>query len=959
MRKSNKLKDLGVFLAIMASVVTVGGCSRLFYRNQADKEVAEILTEKDTCPDWKIEQYHVYPDPRARFADPTCPDRPPMPVDDPAACAQAPHPQNPGKAGVTDVAGTGYIDMLAKWDAQNRAEAAADPSKASVYTAESGLNPATGTSLTMPLKNGMYRNQPSYLIKMDQAVEMSIINSREYQGACEDLYLTALPVTLQRFAFNPQLFAVAQALRQYTGSQTPEGLQNNWAVNSNVGVAQLFSTGALLLVNFANQTMVNFAGAVHGVTSTSQINLDLVQPFLQGGGLAVTLENLTQAERNLVYALRNYARFRKTFWVAVAGGGGGGLTGATFQPTNVIANPGFSPDMSLGGSGLVPGAVATATAPLSTMGNPGLQVSPGSAGGFGLQEPLIPPVIGYLSTLQEAAQMAIDKYQIEKLTGFKQLAEAYTEIGDLSQLQVDQFDQQLVGARKSLANDQQDYLMTIDQFKLQLGLPPHMLIELDDEAFRPINRHFQKYEDLFNQYTAATKAATTFGAIDLVPKVRGEFRKIFTASDLTKGTRFGAEIPARWEAWEKLSDDDLTKKLAEYADEKRKILDKKADMQVKGQTLSPADNQRLGRITSEMELGQFEQQMRAYQSQAGWKDLKTTEAQQRRQQRDYSILVAAFVQVLTEARNERMDRLHEQWPKLDPVCVKGKELMHGDLNEALDAASDFALANRLDLMNVRGQVVDAWRQLKIFANALLGTLNVQYSLNAATPALGANPFAFSGSNAVQQLQLNTALPLVRVSERNEYRASLINYQRARRVLQSAEDEVAFEVRQELILLRQYQDWYLYQTQLVELGYKVVENSLDVLAAPPPPGVGADPATRAAALAQQLINAQSALYTAQYGMTTIWITYLNTRDQLYRDMELMRFDARGMWIDDIKDCECPPETTGPKEPEKSEKEGPEILPTPRPDQPAKPAQPEKAPPPLDLPELSAVKLAPAH
>jgi hypothetical protein len=939
--------DQLLLLAIMTAVVVVGGCSRRFYRNQADKEVAEILTEKDQYPDWKIQQYHVYPDPRARFADPTNPDRPPMPPDDPAASQQSPHPQNPGKAGVHEMEGQGYLELLASWDDQNRAEAAADPSKASVYTAASGLNPATGTSLVMPLKNGRAGMQRSYLIKMDQAVELSIINSREFQDTCEDLYLTALPVTLQRFAFNPQLFAVAQGIRQYSGAQTPGGLQNNWAVNSNVGVANLFSTGALLLANFANQTVVNFAGAVRGVTSASQINLDLVQPFLRGGGLAVTLENLTQAERNLVYAIRNYARFRKTFYVAIAGGGGGALTGATFQPTNVIASPSFSPAAGLGSSRLVPGVVATATAPLFTTGNPSLQVSPGSAGGFGLQVPLTAPVIGYLSTLLEAAQMQIDKYNIEKLEGFKRLAESYTEIGDLSQLQVDQFDQQLVGARKNLVNDQQDYLMTIDQFKLQLGLPPHLLIELDDEAFRPINRHFQKYEDLFNQYTAASKAALGFAAIDMVPKVRGELRKIFTSSDLTKGTRFAAEISGRWAVWEKLSDDDLKKKLADYANEKRKILDRKADLEVKGATLNPADIQRLERINSDMELGQFEQMMRAYENQTAWKDLKTPEERQRRQQREYAILVqgtSGFVQVMTEARNERVKQLHEEWPKLDPVCVQGKELMHGNLNEALDAASEYALANRLDLMNVRGQVVDAWRQLKIFANALLGTLNVQYHLDSATPALGSNPFAFGGSRGHEQLLLNTALPLVRIDERNQYRASLINYQRSRRILQSAEDEVAFEVRQEVIALRQYQDLYLYQTRLIELAYMVVENSLDVLAAPPPPGQNADPATRAAALAGQLIAAQNALYTAQFNLTTDWITYLNTRDQLYRDLELMPLDARGMWIDNVKSCECPPESSGKPETETGE------LPAPRPEQPAKPellplpkpAQPDKPP-----------------
>ncbi len=66
---------------------------------------------------------HVYPDSRARFADPTNPDRPPMPPDDPAAYDLSPNPQKPGKPGVARVEGSGYLDLMTKWDAENRAEA--------------------------------------------------------------------------------------------------------------------------------------------------------------------------------------------------------------------------------------------------------------------------------------------------------------------------------------------------------------------------------------------------------------------------------------------------------------------------------------------------------------------------------------------------------------------------------------------------------------------------------------------------------------------------------------------------------------------------------------------------------------------------------------------------------------------------------------------------------------------
>ena len=73
----------GLALFLTAILIVPAGCTRRFYRQQADKQVEEVLTEKDRDP-WKIEQWHVYPDPLARFGDPNNPDKPPMPFDDPA-----------------------------------------------------------------------------------------------------------------------------------------------------------------------------------------------------------------------------------------------------------------------------------------------------------------------------------------------------------------------------------------------------------------------------------------------------------------------------------------------------------------------------------------------------------------------------------------------------------------------------------------------------------------------------------------------------------------------------------------------------------------------------------------------------------------------------------------------------------------------------------------------------------
>jgi Outer membrane efflux protein len=908
------------------------GCTRQFFRKAADKEVAEVLTEKDRYPDWRIEQYHVYPDPRARFADPTNPDRPPMPPDDPAAWCLSPHPQKPPHGGVQYEEGSGYLQLIAEWDEENRAEAAAAAEKTAAGSRPNGQPTEKIATLPQEMgksgpgeKPGAPENQPRatrpgvvptyttslsakpdarkpYLLKLEQAVELALINSREYQDARENLYLVALPVTLERFAFAAQLFAAEEAIRQWAGKDT--GSPNAWINNSNVGFAKLFSTGALLLFNFANQTVFNLSGG-KVVTSQSAINLDLIQPFLQGGGRAVALEPLTQAERNLLYEIRSFARFRKTFYVAIAGGGGGALTGAVFQPTNVISVPTYSETDGLAGpSVLVPGVVT----PPAVTGNPGLQVGPGASGQLGLQVALTAPVSGYLSTLLEAAQTRVDEFNISKLEQFTELARAMMEGGDISELQVDQFEQNLLRGRTSLLTDQLQYLTSLDQFKLQLGLPTDLPIELDDTPFRPLNQQFERYEALFREFTAATQSEPDrFRGEEFVPRVRTELKRIFTSSPLVIGTQFRGQISSAWAAWEKLSADALDKQLAGYRDERRALLARQADLQSSGGNLSAAEQERLANLNFQIDLGDFERILREYESRP-WNRIQDPQLRRQQQAKAYRYVENAFILVLVVARNERIVQLRSTWPDLAKLCVNGVDLLKADLTEAETAVGQAALVNRLDLMNVRAQVTDAWRQLAIFANALLAPLTVQYSLNSTTPAGGSNPLAFSSSRTTQQLILNTQLPLVRKPQRNAYRASLINLQRQRRILQRAEDQVLFDTRNELRQLRQQEESYRIQQRLVELSYLTVENSLDTFqapAAPVPAGQAApDVQTRAAALTTQLITAQTSLYNAQFGMTTIWITYLNTRDQLYRDMELMPLDYRGVWIDDVATSQCP-------------------------------------------------------
>jgi hypothetical protein len=942
-----------------------GACTRPFYRKHADEEVSEVLAQKDKYPEWAIENWHVYADPRARFADPSDPDHPPKPPDDPAAYDLSPNPQNPGKAGISRIEGTGYLDLIAKWDKENRERMAQEEAQekkdfeppTSWEEGKSGQEAspkqgAPGDSQAAP-KSGALAGQgaetpmmegpapkdviveaqgrssldvtsrPTYLLTLDQAAELAMFNSREYQDQRENLYLAALPVTLQRFSFMGQLFAANQAIREVAGNQAPTGPINDWALNTGVGVAKVLPTGALLLLNFANQTVFNFRSP-NNTLSTSTLNFNAIQPLLQGGGKAVALESLTEAERSLLYAIRNFARFRKELYVAIASNNGGSISGSSFQPTGVLA-AGGGVSTGLGSSGLTPGVILSLATTLS-----GPLVPPSSPGALSLAGAITPPPAGYLNTMLQNIQVYIDKENVDVLVGILQRYRGLLEGDIVAPLQVQSVEQQLLAGRATLLTDQQQYLLALDSFKLIIGVPMRLHIEMDDSVLRPLMKQFRRSRAIIEDEEAAVTAASALIAPEKAPRLRAELLRLFEKSALVRGTPFAGRIRGRWADWEKLSDKELKARLEDLRKETQRLLDLQADLQKKEQALSPADRERLREAYSQTDLGNFERVLRQYEADyvEGGKPKKVDAAAERRRITQFRDVVSYWQKILVEARDDRWAAVRASWPDLPRCCVDGVDLIKADLTRSETAAAQHALLNRLDLMNVRGQVVDAWRQIAVFANTLLGLFTVEYQVSASTPPGGAQPLKIGGSATTNELILNTQLPLVRIAQRNNYRASLIAYQRQRRALEEAEDLAVQAVNNELHLLRQYAETYRIQQRQLELAYLTIDSSLESLQAPTPPGPARAGQDGPAALTQQLLSAQRSLPTAQNGLLTVWINYLNARLQLYRDLELMPLDARGVWIDEVRACDCGDNTEQPAGPDVPPAGNPERLPEPR-------------------------------
>lgn len=156
------------------------------------------------------------------------------------------------------------------------------------------------------------------ILPLERALAIAVKNSRTYQTRKENLYIEALSLALTRHRYTPIFGGGASALWKRSAQEGVDGMveKQSAEVQGNVGLDLLMSTGARLATDFTMDFQRFFLGGPGTVTS-SALSASLTQPLLRGRGYKVTMENLTQGERDLLYALRDFVRFRKDFTVQI------------------------------------------------------------------------------------------------------------------------------------------------------------------------------------------------------------------------------------------------------------------------------------------------------------------------------------------------------------------------------------------------------------------------------------------------------------------------------------------------------------------------------------------------------------------------------------------------------------------------------------------------------------------
>jgi outer membrane protein TolC len=150
----------------------------------------------------------------------------------------------------------------------------------------------------------------SGVLTLPHAVALATAYNRDYQSQRELLYTTALDQRLVQHVFEFQPYGGGRS------EYTDDGQSERLTYEANVGFNRLLSTGTAISTQVAARWVDLLSGTgTNGLISV--FSAALSQPLLRGSDPQIVLEPLTQAQRNTLYQIRTFNRYRQVFVVQV------------------------------------------------------------------------------------------------------------------------------------------------------------------------------------------------------------------------------------------------------------------------------------------------------------------------------------------------------------------------------------------------------------------------------------------------------------------------------------------------------------------------------------------------------------------------------------------------------------------------------------------------------------------
>ena len=700
-------------------------------------------------------------------------------------------------------------------------------------------------------------------LTLNSALRMAYMHSPDHQSQLETLYLSALDVTTERFRLDTQYTGGLDAVFRHDGRLRPESnLLTVGRGNAAQGVASRFGGGSNalqldrrfanageLLVGVANSFAwefangdVNFAGSL--------INASLVQPLLRGAGQDVALEQLTIVERALLGNIRAYYQYRQGFFTRVAigdlGVGGPQRRGGFFGGTGLT---GFS-GQGAGGFGGVGGGTFG--------GGFGGGGGGGTGGGAGFAGGGAGTVGGFIGLLQQLQQIRNSEDSLNQQLRTLSVLEAHLQAGVIDLTQVDQFRQSIETEKATLLQTRNGLKFGVEGYLTGvLGLPPKLPVELDDS--------------LITKFQLVAPDATSVQ--DTIAAFQDQVGELPDEADVAAIRATLTDVSQVVDLVQRQFDDVQTdlRKMDESA------VDRETGMLEEERRMFQTDRQQSHAGLADL-LKEFDAAKAQLKTLKDGLSDKTKVATVRGTVvwlRDLHRLVQSSILIQARAR-------------LETISVETITLDS-------DTAVKVALANRVDWMNGRASLVDSWRLIAFNADALQANVSVAVGGNLRTS--GDNPISFDGRNSTMTAGVQFDAPFTRLLERNNYRQSLIDYQRSRRSFIQGMDGLELGLRGLLREIEQLRLNLEIQRRAVAIAIRRVDKTREDLNAPvPPPIPGRPPAQFGPTAATSLLTALSDLRNTQNNFMSVWLNYHAARMRLAREIGLMELDENGRWID---------------------------------------------------------------
>ncbi len=148
-------------------------------------------------------------------------------------------------------------------------------------------------------------------LRLVESLDAAAENSRDFQRQRESLYSVALNLTRTMHDFEWRFGGGGGAAVNGVGDGSA-----NLTLSDDLRASQNTLAGPRIVASFANQFLRSLVNG-GGFDASSVLGLTLSQPLLRGMSPRVIREPLTQSERDVIYQVRDFERFRTTFAVRI------------------------------------------------------------------------------------------------------------------------------------------------------------------------------------------------------------------------------------------------------------------------------------------------------------------------------------------------------------------------------------------------------------------------------------------------------------------------------------------------------------------------------------------------------------------------------------------------------------------------------------------------------------------